>query len=103
MIYLILASTYKQSKLVDDAIIPFYCTEKDLAESAIRILLAKMYKKLESNGKKPRMESSYDSEMIAKGKCRVYFQYDKKPSYMVFRLYELPKATSRDDIRERLE
>lgn len=87
--YIILSQTFIKGNLEDDAIIPFYCTDIKVAESAIRILSSKMFEKYKSQNKKPKLNASYNSEDIAKGKIRIYFIHEGKNAYITFRPYML--------------
>lgn len=42
-------------------------------EKAIRAVGAETFKELEKNNNKPRIISSFDSDKIAKGACRIYY------------------------------
>lgn len=103
-IWLIDISTYVGGKIHDKGcgFSPcFFGSIKD-CESAIRACGASIYKELEKNKQNPRLQSSYNSDKIAKGAVRVYYKEKatKKDSFREFRPICFNLADSLDKAKD---
>lgn len=72
-------------------------------ESAIRITAKAVYDKLIEEKCKPRIVTSYDTDQIAKGACRVYYTLKgNKQAVREFRPISFELAHGIEDIKEKL-
>ena len=97
-IYLVDVGDFFAGDMLAGGYANFAATNKKLACSLIRKAVALFKDEQEKLKRKPIIDVSFDEKLVSNGKCRVYYNYEKKRIYREWRILELPYCKKLDDL-----
>lgn len=97
-IYLVDVGDFIAGNMLAGGYANFAATNKKLACSLIRKAVALFKDEQEKLKRKPVIDVSFDEKLVSNGKCRVYYNFEKKRIYREWRVLELPYCKKLADL-----